>query len=374
MKAKTIITKLLPVLTVAAMLLLSSCAARMTKQKMLTWIDSQPLSEEFPYPPNIYQLDKPTAQEEGGITIAPTFLGQNCEYKGLLTKNTHHTANTNSFLVPAVKTTINESRQIDISIQNSNDSPDFKNLLYSDTYGMDFSPLSLKGKDVTKSNVKFNNSEILCKNVSIIGTQSQDGPMFHLDLNSVSSNHIGFKDIDNDRIITLGEPYMIAYPDKKIKIGEQWEKQVYSEIPCTITYGVDRKLERTNYQIYLYTYTLTGFANVQGVRCAIISYSADLYAFFENGAVKKNKEDIKNTVKTLSKQSVKSIQEYMNKSGYAIAGQGSMKIEGVIACDYKTGLVVDSHYGGYTLSGHGVAESMSVEGVEKIQSVFKLTK
>jgi len=384
MKKILIINKLLLLLSTAALLLLlSNCASTMSQEELHAWINSQPLVEQFPYDVNVYQLDKPTAQEEKGITITP-FQFKEGSYNGIELSKSSSAMNSSSFMIASTKSTgtVNTNHTLNISKKKS--TSEFKNVLYSTNMELTSNSNIMGGTNTTFKmktdkyfDVKIKNSEIVCENIST-KTNTKTNLNNAENIDETSSGQIGLKDMDTDKIVTLGEPFMIAYPDKVIKIGDQWEKQVYSETTSKAT-SSNAKFSMTEYTIYLYTYTLTGFGNVRGQRCAIINYQADIYKFQESdgGHGGKTKEDIKKTAKTLSKSTTKSIQEYMsaknNQTAFSGSHQFSAKLEGIVACDYQTGLIVDSHFGQYSFAGIGTARGgMTFVATTKAQSVFHL--
>jgi len=359
-------------------LLFTSCATTMSQQEIQNWVNSQPLLEEFPFPPDVYQLDKPTVEENNGIKIIPFQFNEG---------TCHGVSVTKSLMGGSTKVqqTIDTDFKLKITPKNSSLKLSNVTLLTKQNTKMITDIFMNKNVDYQiETNSSFdilkNDSEIKCENISTtINSKFSYTPQ---SINSFSTSPIGLIDLDTDKTLTLGEPFMIIAPVNNVKIGDQWEKQAYSEFSISSNLS-DMTRNSVEYTIYLYTYTLTGFGNIYGKRCAIINYQLDKYLFQSKG---KTKDDLRKAAKTLSKLTEKEIKEYMDSSeklkrmkiaeelrNISVATQKSFNQFGIIAYDYRQGIVIDSHSGLYMMAGMGVAK-MAITGVSKAQTIFHLSE
>jgi len=209
------------------------------------------------------------------------------------------------------------------------------------------------------------------------------------------SNPLLMKDIDTDKVVCIDDQLTLLVPKKNVKIGDQWEKQVYRDLSYDAELLVSlpdfpQAKPRTQtkkviiYKIELYTYELFGFSRVNNRRCAIIQLVKEDYQMSELNGIK-NPKDLKKIAKTLSKSSPSNIRKYVKSRNLhndtlfsqknTSAFQLSKKSMGYIAFDYQRGIVIESHIGTKGNFAMGVSTGMG-STVSRIlfksQKVFKV--
>ncbi|MBN2402307.1 MAG: hypothetical protein JXN64_07885 [Spirochaetes bacterium] len=239
------------------------------------------------------------------------------------------------------------------------------------------------------SDIRINNGNMLVKNSNYydksVMAGEADGTELRGGMNSKKNiNPMLIRDVDTDKIIALGDWFTLILPEKKVKIGDQWEKEVYFEYGAEVSAG-SGKIDTLNYILELLTYELKGFANVHGRRCAIIEFIKESYMMGDVQGVR-NVADIKKIAKTLSKIRLKDMKDYMSSRSYqgesifkelGVTSQVGVKGMGFIAFDYKMGIVVELHLGEKHIAGAAVKDdfgTLSTKQAYKVQHVFTISK